>query len=264
MLRTGAIVALLVAAVVAPARAGLPQEPALPPYPWSERAASAEEYASKRSGRVDWAVVAPDGRVRGSGIHARHRSASVVKAMLLVAYLNHGDVPRRGLRGADKALLRPMILRSDNRSATSVRDIVGNGSLERLARRVRMRDFAVSAASWGSTQTSAYDQARLFWRIDAYVPRRHRAYARSLLAGIVDRHRWGIPPARPAGWEILFKGGWHQPHRVNQVALLRRGRARIAIAVLTDGNPSFGHGKQTITGLARRLLMRLNDFEFQS
>jgi beta-lactamase class A len=156
-------------------------------------------------------------------------------------------------------MLRAMIVRSGNREATAVRDIVGDASLQKLARRARMKDFA-TAPSWGGTQISAYDQARFFWRIDAYVPQRHRAYARSLLAGIVDRHRWGIPPALPEGWAIFFKGGWHQPHRANQAALLQRGRERIAIAVLSDGNPSFGYGQATITGVSRQLLDGLNEF----
>lgn len=257
MRRAAAALVLLSLAVVAPAPASAQEAP---PYPWNDRAASAGQFAKARAGRVSWAVISPDGRVRGQDIHARHHSASVVKAMLLVAYLNHGDVPRRPLRSSDKALLRPMIVRSGNREATSVRNIVGNASLGKLARRVRMKDFAVSATSWGSTQTSAYDQARFFWRIDAYVPRRHRDYARSLLGGIVERHRWGIPPALPDGWGIFFKGGWHQPHRAHQVALLQRGKERIAIAVLTDGNPTFGHGQATITGVSRRLLLGLNEF----
>ena len=254
-LAAAAVAFLLLAVGVAEAR--IAQEPE--PYPWDSRVASANSYAQRRAGRVAFAVVDPNGRVRGRRIHERHPSASVVKAMLLVAYLNHGDVPRRSLRTSETALLRPMIVRSGNREATSVRNIVGNESLERLARRARMKDFA-TGASWGSTQISAYDQARFFWRIDAYVPQRHRAYARSLLAGIVDRHRWGIPPAVPEGWEVLLKGGWHQPHRANQVARLKRGSARIAIAVLSDGNPSFGYGQRTITGVSQRLLSQLDAF----
>ena len=136
-------------------------------------------------------VVSPDGRVRGRDLHARYSSASVVKAMLLVAYLNEPGVRGRDLRRADKALLRPMVMRSDNKTATRVRDVVGNDALARLARRARMRDFATSPTSWGSTQISAYDQARFFWRIHAYVPSRHRDYARSLLAGIVERAALG-------------------------------------------------------------------------
>ena len=230
-----------------------------PPYPWNARIESAGDYARSRSGRFAFAVVDPRGRVRGRKVHARYRSASLVKAMLLVAYLNQRGVRGRPLRRADKALLRPMIVRSGNREATAVRNIVGNGSLGRLARRARMKDFA-TGPSWGSTQVSAYDQARFFRRIDAYVPLRHRTYARSLLGGIVTRHRWGIPPAVPEGWAVFFKGGWHQPHRANQAALLQRGRDRIAIAVLTDGNPSFRYGRQTIEGVSRRLLLRVNEF----
>jgi len=230
------------------------------PYPWDERAESAAKFARARAGRVDWAVVSPDGRVRGSGIHARHRSASVVKAMLLVAYLNHGDVPRRGLRSGEKAFLRPMIVRSDNGAASRTYRIVGAGGLQRLARRVRMKDFATSPA-WGSTQISPYDQTRLFYRLDSYVPKRHRGYARALLSNVVAPQCWGLPPAVPSGWRIYFKGGWLPPRVVNQVGLLERGSRHIAIAVFTNGDPSFGYGQKSIEGVARKLLLRLDDFE---
>jgi hypothetical protein len=253
-MRRAAAVALLSLVVAAPASA---QE--AEPYPWNERVASAGEFAKKRTGRVSWAVVSPDGRVRGHNIHARHRSASVVKAMLLIAYLKHGDVPRRALRRSEKAFLRPMITRSDNRAASRTYRIVGSRGVARLGRRVRMKDL-VTSRSWGSTQISPYDQTRLFFRLDSYVPRRHRAYARALLAGIVDDQRWGIPPALPDGWGIFFKGGWLPPRVVNEVGLLERGRDRIAIAVFTQDNPSFRYGQRTIEGISRRLLLRVNDF----
>jgi hypothetical protein len=229
------------------------------PYPWDKRAESASKFARARSGRVDWAVVAPDGRVRGTGIHARHESASVVKAMLLVAYLNHGDVPMRRLRSSEQGFLRPMIVRSDNDAASHTYEIVGAAGLQRLARRVRMKDFATSPR-WGSTQISPYDQTRFFHRLDSYVPERHRGYARALLSNVIESQRWGLPPALPDGWSIYFKGGWLPPRVVHQVGLFERGDQRIAIAVFTDGDPSFGYGQKSIQGVARRLLLRLNDF----
>jgi hypothetical protein len=251
-----AVAAAVLFALIAAVPAGAQEKR---PYPWDRRTASAAKFAKARAGRVDWAVVAPDGRVRGAGIHARHRSASVVKAMLLVAYLNHGDVPRRSLRGNEKGFLRPMIVRSDNDAATHTHNIVGTAGLRKLARRVRMKDFATSPA-WGSTQISPYDQTRFFHRLDSFVPRRHRAYARSLLSEIIGPQRWGIPPAVPPGWSLFFKGGWLPPRLVNQVGVLERGNTRIAIAVFTDGDPSFGYGQKTIQGVAQRLLAQLNAF----
>jgi hypothetical protein len=209
---------------------------------------------------VSFALVSPDGRVRGHNIHARYPSASVVKAMLLVAYLNEPGVRGGPLNSSEKAVLRPMIVRSDNRAASRIRNVVGNDGLARLARRAGMKDFATSP-SWGSTRTSAYDQARFFWRIEAFVPERHRGYARTLLASVTRSQRWGIPPTLPAGWQIYFKGGWLPPRVVNQSALLERGGTRIGIAVLTDGDPSFRYGRQTITGVAKRLLGRLNAYD---
>ena len=241
-----------------PAAPAVAQEQ-LPPFPWASRVDSAGDYANDRTGRVSFAVVSPAGRVRGRNLHARYRSASVVKAMLMVAYLNEPGVRGRELRRADKDLLRPMITKSGNKAASRVRDIVGNDALARIARRVRMKDFATSP-SWGSTSISPYDQARLFWRIDRLVPVRHRAYARELLGGIVGSQRWGLPRAQPEGWSIFFKGGWLPPRLVHQVGLLERGDQRIAIAVLTDGDPSFRYGQATIAGVGRRLLERVNEF----
>lgn len=265
----GAVVALPVvvaAAAQAPPPPGVaPAEPAPPPppagaYPWNERVESAGRWARSRRGRVSWAVVSPDGRVRGSFVHRPHSSASVVKTMLMVAYLRQDGVARRPLRARDRALLGPMIRSSDNRAATRVRGVVGNAGLWRLARRARMRDFATSPGSWSETQVSPYDQARFFWRIDAFVPRRHRDYARSLLAGVVRPQRWGVPRAAPVDWRLYFKGGWVPPHRVNQVALLERDRSRVAIAVFSQGGPSFRYGRETIEGVARRLLDRAGEF----
>jgi hypothetical protein len=225
--------------------------------------ASAGSHAERRAGRVAFAVVDPDGRVHGRNIHARYNSASVVKAMLMVAYLNEPGVRGRELRRGDRDLLRPMVTRSDNRAASRVRDIVGNDALLRLARRVRMRDFA-TAPSWGSTRISAHDQARFFWRAPAYVPARHRAYARTLLASVVPRQRWGLADVVPDGWTILFKAGWRREtggRLVNQVGLLENGRRRVAIAVLTDGNPTYGYGIATLRGVGKRLLLRIGEYE---
>lgn len=224
---------------------------------WRPHVRAARAYAAHRAGSVSFAV-----RTRRHlyGYRRFHttRSASVVKAMLMVAYLNRRGVRGRRLNARDLALLSPMIRRSDDGAATRVRNIVGDGSLRHLARRVGMHQFA-TAPLWGNARISAADQAKLFLRIDRYVVRRHRTTAMHLLNTITPSQRWGVARARPCAWAIYFKGGWGSGSGAvdHQVALLRRGRRRLALAILTTDNPSHGYGKETQRGVARRLLRGL-------
>ena len=185
-------------------------------------------------------------------------SASVLKAMLLVAYLREPSVRDRELREADRDLLEPMIRWSDNVAATRVRDIVGNDGLVRLAHRVGMRAFS-PAAIWGLSRIDAADQTLFFLGIDRFVPRRHRATAMRLLSSIVPSQRWGIAQVRPPGWALYFKGGWGSGSGAvdHQVALLRRGGRRVSVAILTTSSPSHAYGKATLRGVAARLLGEL-------
>ncbi|MBM3668061.1 MAG: hypothetical protein FJW90_11415 [Actinobacteria bacterium] len=45
---------------------------------------------------------------------------------------------------------------------------------------------------------------------------------------------------------------------MNQSALLQRRGRRLAISVLTEGDPSLSYGARTISGVTRRLLRGLN------
>jgi hypothetical protein len=185
-------------------------------------------------------------------------SASVVKAMLLVAYLNQGSVAGRPLNGSDTSLLDPMITQSDNTAASEVRNIVGDGALQALANRVGMTHFA-TAAIWGETQITPGDQTKLFLHIDGYISARHRAYAMHLLASVTPSQRWGVGEVAPKGWKLYFKGGWGYGTGLldHQVALLVRGCARVSIAVLTMNDGSHDYGKQTLRGIFSRLLRGL-------
>jgi hypothetical protein len=167
-------------------------------YPWAKRVRAAERYADGRQGIVSFAVVGEDKKLRGDHVDRQHNSHSVVKAMLLVAYLREPDVRHRDLTEADRDLLGPMIRRSDNRSATAVYQRVGPGVLYALAGEARMKRFSTQAV-WGLSQITARDQARFFYRLDNVLPDRHRAFAMRLLTQIVKRQRWGIPPVAPRG-----------------------------------------------------------------
>jgi hypothetical protein len=213
--------------------------------------AAAVRYARSRAGTVAFAVLDERGRLRGLRRTLCFPSASVVKAMLMVAVLRRVGDGRLG--SADAELLRRMITVSDNDAASAVYAQVGGAGLRSVARAAGAKRFA-EVGNWADAQLTAADQARFFLRIDRLVPAVHRRYARRLLSSIVSWQRWGIAPiAKAHRMKAFFKGGW-RTGIVHQVALLERGRRRIALAVLTSGEPSMAYGEQTIEGIARRAL----------
>jgi Beta-lactamase enzyme family len=225
---------------------------------WTPHVAKAEQWAASRQGFVAFAVRTDD-HLWGRRMNRQVPSASVFKAMLLVTYLRQRSVRHRDLERADKALLAPMIRRSDNLAATRVRDIVGNAAVVRFAHRVGMTRFAI-AEVWGLSQITAVDQTKFFLHIDGFVPKRHRHYALHLLRTIVPSQRWGMAQVTPDGWRLFFKGGWGSGTGAvdHQVGLLRRGDDRVAVAVLTLSSPSHDYGKATLRGVSQRLLAGLD------
>jgi len=223
--------------------------PVLPAAPQLERAG---DWAADRKGDVAWAVIDSRGNVHHRDGTRPFVSASTTKAMLLVASLRRvGDTP---LAPATEKLLTPLIRRSSNRAAHRVRALVGDAGLVAVARAAGMKRFHPNG-TWSEVQINAVDQARFFRRTARLVPPRHRPYARRLLSTIVPSQSWGIPrAARRAGARVFFKGGWRKK-LVHQAALVETedGR-RLAIAVLTDRNPTHEYGRGTLEGVTRRLL----------
>ncbi len=234
---------------------------AAPAAAWTPDMAAGREYAAGRAGSVSFAVRTP---TRAYGWHRDRpaRGASVVKAMLMVAYLDRPGVRDRDLLPGDRALLDPMIRRSSNKAANQVFTAVGAAGLEAVAQAGGMRHFVAGPGGfWGGSQITAADQARFFLRIDARIPARHREYAMALLETIVPGQRWGIARVQPDGWRLFFKGGWGDGSGEvdHQVALLTAGGRRVAIAILTTDNPDHAYGTRTLREVARRLLRGLED-----
>jgi D-alanyl-D-alanine dipeptidase len=225
-----------------------------PAFPSRRAVAAARRYVARRAGSVSFALIDSRGRLYGYAPGRPYVSASVTKAMMLVAYLRR--IGRRPPRPAERAELGPMITRSDNGRADVVYGWVGDPALRALAARAGMRSFSVSGY-WASARITAADQARFFLRIDLLVPRRNRGYARRLLSSVVGWQRWGFSrAARRAGFRIFFKGGWRgtsSGRLVHEAALFERGSTRFAMAVLTDGDPTHEYGTATLRGVARRI-----------
>ena len=226
-------------------------------YPEPGAIAAAGGYLGRRTGYTSFAVLDSEGRMSGVHLHRTFVSASVVKAMLLVAFLRKLAAGHRGLDATSRSLLEPMIHVSDNNAATAVWERDGDPRLRALARIAGMTDFSIQGI-WANAQISAADQARYFFEMESLIPPRFRRFANRLLSHIAGYESWGIPAvARPRGWTIFFKGGWRGTGRgqlVHQIARLQRPHQRLAIAVMTDGDPSMGYGIETIQGVAARLL----------
>jgi hypothetical protein len=223
---------------------------------WHPHIAAARRYAQHRAGEVAFATIDQRGHFRGYRVRTTAPMASTFKVMLLASLLRkRGDHP---LSYRDRQLLAPMIRRSDNVAATTVRDMVGRRRIRRLARVARMRDFQYNPI-WGLSRSSPRDEVRFMYHLQSYIPGRHRAFARHLLSHVIRSQRWGIGRVVPRGWKLFLKGGWGSGTGLvdHQVALLKHGRKRIALAIFTQFNPDHAYGKQTLRGVAARLLAGL-------
>jgi hypothetical protein len=151
-----------------------------------------------------------------------------------------------------------MIKRSDNDSATRVADMLGPKPMYRLARDAHMRRFYYTRP-WGSSLITASDQARFFFRLERYIPRRHEDYARYLLSHVTASQRWGIGKLRKPNWRFFFKGGWGSGSGAvcHQAAFIERGGKRIAAAVMITNSPSHDYATNTLRGVFKRLLQDL-------
>jgi hypothetical protein len=225
---------------------------------WSPGLKAANAYADGRPGTVAFAV-RTDKDVWGRDLDRPVQGASVVKALLLVAYLRQPDVRSRALRPDERQILAPMIRWSNNHDASAVVAKLGPAKIDRVAHRAGMWRFHLDPVVWGRSWITAREQTRFFLHIDALVPPRHRAYAMELLRTVVHTQRWGIGEVIPAGWTAYFKGGWGSGIGLvdHQVALLTRGDERVSVAVLTTVTGTHREGKKTLRAMFRRVLRGL-------
>jgi hypothetical protein len=227
-------------------------------FPGTGAVTHAISYLATRIGRTAFAVVDSEGRMSGVHVHWTFPTASVVKAMLLVAYLRRLDaMGQHRVDSYSNSFLYPMIHISDNNAATQTWSIVGDSGLYAVAAAARMTDFSVSGL-WGTALLSPADQANFFFTMDSLVPREFVGYARFLLSTIEPSQSWGIPVvARPLGYHAFFKDGSEPTalgQLVHQIDRLEGHGRSFSIGVMTDGDPTMQYGIDTIQGVAAALL----------
>ena len=227
-------------------------------FPRPGAIARAERFLTGRIGRTAFAVVDSEGRLSGVHVHRTFITGSVVKAILLVAYLRRLDaIGRHSVDSYSNSFLYPMIHVSDNSAATQCWSIVVDPGLYAVARAAGMTDFSISGI-WAQAMISAADQAEFFFGMDSLIPREFVGYARHLFSTIAAYESWGIPAiARPLGYKVFFKAGWRPSpdvYLVHQIARLEGHRRTFSMAVMTDGDPDMGYGIDTIQGVTQALL----------
>jgi beta-lactamase class A len=213
-------------------------------------------YARERGGLVSLAVIDSEGRMHSFKGERAYVSASVVKALLLAAELERREAAGFPLDDTTRALLTQMITISDNDAAEAIYYRVGDAGLYEAASRTGMKSFSV-AGYWANSQITAEDMARLMWRLDDVLDGAHREFGLGLLGSVTASQRWGIPQGAGPGWDIRFKGGWRATELgqlVHQAAELRNEDGRLALAVLTDAQPSQAYAVETLRGVADRLV----------
>lgn len=230
--------------------------PRLLVFPGAAALIDARRWIDTREGLVAFAVADARGGVSGILPRQRFRSASLTKAMILVAFLRRLETLRKGPTPFEQQSLGYMIRLSDNASSDSIYRRVGDEALRDLARSAGMHDFEIDG-DWANATLTAADQARFFRSLDALVPPHFLPLARNLLETVSPLQTWGIPTVARPRWRTFFKGGWRPEagaEVVHQGALLETGATRIGLAVMTSGNPSMAYGERTIEGVTRRLL----------
>jgi hypothetical protein len=227
-------------------------------FPGPASVSRAASYLAGRAGRTAFAVFDSEGRLSGVNVHWTFLTASVVKAMMLVAYLRRLDaMGQRHVDSYSNSFLYPMIHVSDNNAASQCYSIVGNSGLYQVAGAAHMTDFSIGG-DWGTALLSPADQARFFFEMDSLIPHQFVGYARYLLSTIDPSQSWAIPAvARPLGYQVFFKDGSEPTglgQLVHQVARLEGHHRTFAMAVMTDGDPTMQYGIDSIAGVTRALL----------
>ena len=189
----------------------------------------------------------------GPGAGPVVHSLSLVKALLLVAQLRAAR--DRPLSAGERRDLLPMIRESSNAAASRVVARLGRERIERTARGAGCLGSASPTAGASPRRRRGTRRASSC----ASTPRCRRPTVPTGCAccsTVVPAQRWGIGQVVPAGWTAFFKGGWTDGPGLSehQVALLTRGDERVAVAVMSTGQPGHAYARRGLRGVFARLL----------
>ncbi|NUP80791.1 MAG: hypothetical protein HOV96_24905 [Nonomuraea sp.] len=198
--------------------------------------------------------------VAARNAHRKYRSASVVKILIAIDYLER----RKSVPAADARLLKVMLRSSDDDAASTFWDRDGKGRIVvRTARKLGLSDTTPPPASkpgfWGYTSLSAYDIVKTY----RYLLDRADARVRDTILGHLRAstpcgsdgfdQTFGIPDAVPRPWAV--KQGWSgfgttPPTRCADAKAMAAPISWISQRATGSGVPDYGRPVLHTTGLA--------------
>ncbi|MEW9519619.1 serine hydrolase [Streptomyces tubercidicus] len=221
-----------------------------------------------------------------SGAAKQYDSASVTKTIILGALLYQTGGT---LTEEESTLARKMITESDNASATTLWKQLSDLTDPKKPNPVKIQEFLDKAGmdntaldkegSWGLTQVTAEDQAkllRIFTGDDGSVlGSKSRSVALELMNHVQSNQRWGATAGAPLDSVIHVKNGWLQRSqnpdvdtfdkgdwKVNSMAALTRKGYDSGLVVLTENNrvpeghpakEGWDYGIETIETISRSI-----------
>lgn len=240
------------------------------------------ELASRLSGDIADALAGRDGTVSlgvwdqrtdtwcGLGYTRHFDSASVVKAVVMMAVLRRAQEADRELTGREDSLVTAMITRSDNDATTALWRGLGRAGVQRFLDLAGLTHTLLNErGAWGLTRITVQDEMRVLALLDSDNPvlsPESRSYGMDRLASVVDSQRWGTPAGVPDGIGVHVKNGWLPRAtlgwRVHSIGdFTRRSGPGYRIVVLTHGNRTMAYGVATIERVARVVHRDLHDQE---
>ena len=237
--------------------------------------ASLRGYLAARQGTVTAAVYDKHtGRTWILHGGVRQDTASIVKVEIMGAAMREAETAGRPLPPDEQAMVRAMIENSDNDAATSMLARVGGpAAVQRYDALAGLDDTTVSTLAyipgtslpgWGLTKTTALDEVRLVKRFaypNSLLAGADRRYGLDLMEHVESGQDWGVSAGVAQGTTVALKNGWlplaGAGWQVNSVGWISGHGRDYVVAVLSDRNPSYAYGIDTIEAISRRIFAEL-------
>ncbi|MEU8589183.1 serine hydrolase [Streptomyces sp. NPDC048664] len=259
--------ALACAAVLATSVTALFTAGALHPTP-ARAATPAPAPATAAPAQVTAAVLDLDGAGRRPAVFGDdtpYDTASIIKVDILASVLLQAQDAGRDLTAEEQALAEKMIEHSDNASATTLWQRIGEApGLEAANQRLGLTSTEGGAGRlWGLTRTTASDQIRLLLAVfddgaskggSTALNESSRGRLKTLMSRIATEQSWGVSAAGDSGWAL--KNGWLQRSAtqlwdINSIGEVTAHGHRYLVAVLSNGNASMRDGISLVERTAR-------------